>query len=70
MKYATVLKWYTLLYMYTFKYFSFCFLYFYYWKWYYKFNNMRYRMILRVSYLLQVNMVKVNLQAKDEHYSE
>jgi hypothetical protein len=29
---------------------------------------MKYRVILRVSYLLQVQVVKVNLQAKDGHF--
>jgi hypothetical protein len=29
---------------------------------------MRYTVILRVSYLLQVNVVKVNQQAKDGHF--
>jgi hypothetical protein len=31
---------------------------------------MKYTVILRVFYLLQVKVVKVNLQAKDEYFSE
>jgi hypothetical protein len=31
---------------------------------------MRYTLILRVSYLLQVKVVKVNIQAKDGHFAE
>jgi hypothetical protein len=30
---------------------------------------MRYAVILRVSYLLQVKVVQVNVQAKDGHFS-
>jgi hypothetical protein len=31
---------------------------------------MKYRVIMRVSYLLQVQLVKVSPHAKDEHFSE
>jgi hypothetical protein len=34
----------------------------------YKFNNMRVKVVLKVSYVIRVKVVKMSLQAKDEHF--
>jgi hypothetical protein len=46
------------------------FILFYYQEQYYKINNLRRKVILMVSYFLQVKVFKMNPQAKDGHFSE
>jgi hypothetical protein len=66
MEHATVLRWY----IYCTKYLKiFLFLHFYYQKQYYEFSNMNIRVIMRVSFFIQVKVVNMSLQAKDEHFS-
>jgi hypothetical protein len=68
MEHATLPRWY----IYYTKYleiFPYLFLHFYYQKQYYKFNNMNIRVMLRVSYFLQVKVVNLSLQSKDEQFS-
>jgi hypothetical protein len=53
----------------VFKDFSYLFLHYYYQKQYKIFNNKSIKVILRVSYFLQVKVIHMSLQDKDEQFS-